>query len=290
VKALPEFLQSGADHNLLPWAWQLAAAEQFDLSIAEVEGAALALGLMPMRYQRNQQTVTVQDQLKLFHSRVAVIGCGGLGGYVIEELARLGVGTLVAIDPDLFQEHNLNRQLFSTPSALGRAKVEMAAERVAEINPATTLLPVQAAYAPERAGELLGGAHVVVDALDSIPVRLALAKSCAALAIPLVHGAIAGWYGHVCTQFPGDQSIERLYGRSPQERGVEERLGNPSFTPAVVASLETAEVCKLLLGTGVTLRSRCLVINLFDMTFDEIALPSAGEQEPTCHPLTMPAV
>lgn len=277
MKALPEFLQSGADQNLLPWACHRAAAEQFHVSPAEVEGVALSLGLTPLRYQRNQQTIPVQDQLRLFRSRVAVIGCGGLGGYVIEELARLGVGTLVAIDPDVFQEHNLNRQLLSTTSALGRAKVELAAERVAEINPATTLLPVQAPYAPEDAAELLGGAQVVVDALDSIPTRLALAKSCAEMQIPLVHGAIAGWYGHVCTQLPGDRSIERLYGRSAQQRGVEQRLGNPSFTPAVVASLESAEVCKLLLGIGAALRGRCLVINLLDMTFDEIPLDCDGE-------------
>jgi molybdopterin/thiamine biosynthesis adenylyltransferase len=118
---------------------------------------------------------------------------------------------------------------------------------------------------------------VVVDALDSISTRLALANSCATLGIPLIHGAIAGWYGHLCTQFPGDHSIQSLYGRAPEERGVEKRLGNPSFTPAVVASLEVAEVCKLLLGVGSPLRGRWLVINLFDMTFDEIPLPREGE-------------
>ena len=276
MKALPEFLQSGADQNLLSWDCQLAAAQQFCVSPAEVEGVALSLGLMPSRYQRNQQIISVPDQLKLFRSRVAVIGCGGLGGYVIEELARLGVGTLVAVDPDIFQEHNLNRQLLSTTGALGRAKVELAAERVAEINPATTLLPLQAPYAPEAAAEMLGGAQVVVDALDSITTRLALAKSCTEMRIPLVHGAIAGWYGHVLTQLPGDRSIEGLYGSSPQPRGVEQRLGNPSFTPAVVASLESAEVCKLLLGAGKVLRNRCLVINLLDMTFDEIPLDCDG--------------
>ena len=276
MKALQEFLQSGADHDLLPWACQLAAAQQFCISLAEVEGTALSLGLMPSRYQRNQQIITVQDQLKLFRSRVAVIGCGGLGGYVIEQLARLGVGTLVAIDPDIFQEHNLNRQILSTTDALGRAKVELAAERVAEINPATTLLPVHGPYTPENAAELLGGAQVVVDALDSITTRLALAKSCAELGIPLVHGAIAGWYGHVLTQLPGDRSIEGLYGSAPQQRGVEQRLGNPSFTPAVIASLESTEVCKLLLGAGKVLRNRCLVINLLDMTFDEISLDCDG--------------
>ncbi len=273
LAGLLDFLQTGSEHNLLPWQCQLEAARQFDLTLPQIEGHALALGLMPARYARNQNTFTVYDQLRLFRSRVAVIGCGGLGGYVIEELARVGVGTIRAIDPDIFQEHNLNRQILSSPAALGRPKVELAAERVAEINPAVTLVPVQELYMPGRAGQLLGSAQVVVDALDSIHTRLALANSCGALGIPLVHGAIAGWYGHLCTQFPGDNSIQHLYGNTPHRHGVEARLGNPAFTPAVVASLEAAEVCKILLGVGSALRGRWLVINLFDMTFDEIALP-----------------
>jgi tRNA A37 threonylcarbamoyladenosine dehydratase len=122
-----------------------------------------------LRYQRNQHTLTVYDQLKLFRSRVAVIGCGGLGGYVIEEMARLGVGTIYAIDPDIFQEHNLNRQLLSSPASLGRAKVEMAAARVAEINPATTLVPMLEAYTPERAAELRGGRCTRLDFHPACP-------------------------------------------------------------------------------------------------------------------------
>ena len=278
LQPLPDFLLRGADRNFLPWACQRAAAEEFNISYAEVEGVALALGLLPVRYQRNQQTFTVYDQLKLFRSRVAVIGCGGLGGFVIEELARVGVGTITAIDPDIFEESNLNRQLLSGTSALGCAKVEIAAARIADINPSITLRPVQAPYAPQQAAELLDGAQVVIDCLDSIPTRLALAKSCAEMGIPLVHGAVAGWYGHLCTQFPGERSIQTLYGGySTDQRGLEARLGNPSFTPAVIASLEAAEVCKLLLKIGVLLRGRWLVINLFDMTFDEIPLPREGE-------------
>jgi len=276
LSELLDFLQTGSDHNLLPWSRQVEAAQQFDMTIPQVEGTALRLGLMPARYARNQNTFTVYDQLRLFQSRVAVIGCGGLGGYVIEELARLGVGTIRAVDPDLFVEHNLNRQILASIKDLGRPKVELAAERVAQINPAVTLVPCHDYYMPGRAGQLLGSAQVVVDALDSIPTRLMLAQSCAQLGIPLVHGAIAGWYGHLCTQYPGENTLQHLYSHSPlqhQQRGIESRLGNPAFTPAVVASLEAAETCKILLGAGVPLRGRWLVINLYDMTFDEIATP-----------------
>ena len=281
MNKVQDFLRKQAEGDLLPWLCQLAASEKFDISIAQVEETALASGLLPARYQRNRQGISVSQQLALFRSRVAVIGCGGLGGYVIEELARLGVGAIIAIDPDIFEEHNLNRQILSTPATLGRPKVKAAALRVAEINPAVTLIPIQAAYLPENGEEILKGANVVVDALDSIPTRLALAQTCAQLDIPMVHGAIGGWYGQVVTQFPGDDTIQRLYSQWVEGKGVEQQLGNPSFTPAVVASIETAEVCKILLGQGETLRNRKLFINLFDMQFEEIFferhLMAAGE-------------
>jgi molybdopterin/thiamine biosynthesis adenylyltransferase len=209
--------------------------------------------------------MTVSDQLTLFHSSVAVVGCGGLGGYVVEELARLGVGRIVVIDPDVFEEHNLNRQLFSSTANLGCAKVQAAFARIQEINPSVTLVPIQAALSPGNGAELLCGCRVAVDALDTIQVRLELAEVCAELDIPLVHGAIAGWYGHVATQFPGDNTLQTIYRSWKAGKGVEQTLGNPSFTPALVASLEVAEVCKLLIGRGSPLRGRQLMIDLFSM-------------------------
>lgn len=279
LRELLEFLHAHATDDLLPWASQVAASVQFNLSLGQIEERAMEMGLLPARYQRNRHSISLQNQLTLFRSCVAVIGAGGLGGYLIEELARLGVGTIIACDPDVFEEHNLNRQILSSPASLGCAKVEVAAARVAEINPAVTLMPIQTAYSRDNGKDLLQSADVVVDALDSIALRLALADTCAALGIPLVHGAIAGWYGQASTQFPGDNTIEHLYGRWAQGKGAEEQLGNPSFTPAVVASIEAAEVCKILLGVGKALKSRTISINLLEMTFEEIVFESPIDEE-----------
>jgi molybdopterin/thiamine biosynthesis adenylyltransferase len=272
VNGLGAFLQEHAEGDLISWSCQGDAATWFGLTLAEAEEAILEQGLLPARYQRNRETIAVRGQLELFRSRVAVIGCGGLGGYVIEELARLGVGQIVAIDPDIFEEHNLNRQLLSTPQTLGQAKVQAAAERVALINPAVTLIPARVALGPGNGHELLRGATVAVDALDSIPVRLELSGICNDLTIPLVHGAIGGWYGHVSTQYPGEQSVEMIYSSWTEGKGAEKRLGNPSFTPAVVASLQVAEVCKIILEEGEPLRRRKLAIDLLSMEFHDICL------------------
>ena len=161
--------------------------------------------------------------------------------------------------------------MLATPATLGRAKVAAASARIAAINPAVTVVPHQVAYGPANGNELLRGADLVVDALDSIPTRLALAATCNDLGIPLVHGAIGGWYGQVTTQFPGDDTLQQIYRHWSAGKGVEQQFGNPAFTPAVVASLQVAEVCKVLLGVGEPLRRRKLVINLHDMEFDEIS-------------------
>lgn len=272
MDALPTYLREQSDAGLIPWRSQMMAAERYGVTVGRVEEVALELGLLPARYQRNRRIISVEGQLALFRSTVAVIGCGGLGGYVIEELARLGVGRIVAIDPDVFEEHNLNRQILSRPGSLGTPKVGAARLRVNEINPAVTLVPIQEAIGGANGRELLRDARIVVDALDSIPVRLEVAEVCEALGIPLVHGAIAGWYGHVATQFPGDRTIQAIYRNWVEGKGIESTLGNPSFTPAIVASLETAEVCKIILGEGKPLRGRKLSLDLLDMEFHEITL------------------
>jgi molybdopterin/thiamine biosynthesis adenylyltransferase len=280
MDTLPIFVRDHAEGGLLSLNRQVEAAECFSVSMAQVEGVALERGILPARYQRNRKALSVRDQLTLFRSSVAVVGCGGLGGYVIEELARLGVGRIIAIDPDVFEEHNLNRQLLSSPDNLGKAKVEAASRRIGEINPSVTLVPVRSALSRENGAGLLGGCRVAVDCLDSITVRLELAEVCTGLGIPLVHGAIAGWYGHVATQFPGDDTLQAIYGSRKTGKGVEESLGNPSFTPALVASLEVAEVCKLLVGQGTTLRGRQLMIDLFSMEMHIINM-GEGDREST---------
>ncbi|ABA88963.1 molybdopterin biosynthesis sulfur carrier protein sulfurylase [Syntrophotalea carbinolica DSM 2380] len=267
---LIHFLKASVQGDLVSWASQVAASERYGLSIAEVEKAILELGLLPARYQRNRNMISTRQQLRLFQSHAVVIGCGGLGGYVLEQLARLGVGKITAIDPDTFEEHNLNRQLLSSPRLLGHAKVDVAANRITDINPAVNLIPVRAAFGAENGAELVAGADVVVDAVDNVPARLALANICGKSGIPLVHGAIAGWYGHVATQYPGDTTLQKIYSRFQDSSGVESELGNPSFTPGVAASFQVAEACKVLIDEGDSLRHRKLHLNLLDMEVVEV--------------------
>ena len=272
ISELKKFLHKHAEENLISWQVHQHAAKKFNCTIAGVENEILSAALLPARYQRNLHMISIAQQKQLFHSKVAVVGSGGLGGYVLEQLARLGVGRLTIIDDDVFEEHNLNRQLFATPSNLGRAKVEVAAERISEINPAVSLSPVKKSFCADNGFDLLQGADCVVDAVDNVTARLEMAKVCQQLNIPLVHAAIAGWFGHVATVLPGDNSLATIYKHWQGGQGIEQQLGNPSFTPAVAAGLQACEVCKLLIAQGKVLRNRQLSFDLSIMEMNEIPL------------------
>lgn len=270
MNGLHTYIRNNSRDGLLPWRFQVEAANSFSVSLAQVEEAALEQEILPSRYQRNRQTISVSDQLTLHHSRVAVIGCGGLGGYIIEELARLGVGQLVVIDHDHFEEHNLNRQILSSVDGLGIAKVEAAWARVKTINPAVTVRPYQQLFSADSGTALLAGCLVAADAVDNIASRKELAAACHKIGIPLVHGAIGGWYGQISTILPEEDPNFKLFGNSSDRQGIEQQLGNPSFTPALVASIQVAEICKLLLKKGDLLHKRRIFVDLLAMEFTEL--------------------
>lgn len=208
-----------------------------------------------------------KENLALRSKKVVVVGCGGLGGYIIELLARLGVGHITAIDGDVFDESNLNRQLFATPFNLGKPKAIAAMHRIQLINPDINIKAVQKIITSENATALLRGHDVVCDALDNIETRFLIQNTSAALGTPLVFGAIAGWYGKVATIFPGDNLLNRLY-KNRMEKGIESQLGNPSFTPALVAAIQVSEVVKILTNKDGLLRNRFLMIDTLNHEYE----------------------
>ncbi len=243
-------------------------------AVREVELAALEEGIMPWRYVRNLGTIGLEGQARLLRATVAVVGLGGLGGYVAEALARMGVGRLILIDGDVFEEHNLNRQALSTEAGLGESKAQTAKRRIAEINSAVEVTAHATTLTHENLPNLLAGADVVVDGLDRLPTRLMLQDGAQALGIPMVHGSIAGFLGQVMTIFPGDPGLHGLYGEAEglPEHGLEEQLGTPAATPMAVAAWEAQEVVKILTGKGEPLRNRLLLMDMESGTVEVLQM------------------
>ncbi|MFB0547151.1 MAG: ThiF family adenylyltransferase [Anaerolineae bacterium] len=258
---LNELAELEGELKVIPLDRLQALAHEFDLSLREVELAALEARILPRRYLRSFGTVGWEGQIKLLNSTVTVVGLGGLGGNVVEGLARMGVGRLILIDGDVFVDHNLNRQILSTEAILGSSKTEVARARVAQINSALEVVLHSVQATAETLPRLLKGADVVVDALDRLPTRLALQKAAQTLGIPMVHGAIAGYVGQVMTIFPGDGGLQAFYGEDVPQQGAEVQLGCPAATPMMVSAWQVQETLKILLGCGQLLRHKMLFMD-----------------------------
>lgn len=222
------------------------------------------------RYGRNKKTLSDEDQLKLATSCVAIVGCGGLGGYIAEELARIGVGSLVLIDGDRLEVSNLNRQIMATELNIGQWKVEAARDRLQSVNSEVNIKVVRGWFEEDKGPELFQKVDLVCDALDSREARVMLERVCHEMDLPLVFASIAGWFGQIGVSLPGDFSVSRLFGRG--EQGVENVWGNPAFTPAVLASLSVAEAVKLLVGLRPSLRHTWLQVDLLTMEFEQFEI------------------
>lgn len=223
------------------------------------------------RYIRNESMLSPGENLQLRDFRVAVVGCGGLGGHILEMLARLGIGHITAIDGDVFEASNLNRQLLSRPDNLGQPKALEARRHIERINPDVQVTVRHLRLDPENAVNILKGHDLVCDALDNVSSRRIVQQAAEALSIPMVFAAIAGWYAQVTTIMPGDRTLDKLFPEGV-EKGMETQLGNPSFTPALAASIQVAESLKVLLKKEGILQNKLLTINLLDQTYEVIDL------------------
>jgi molybdopterin/thiamine biosynthesis adenylyltransferase len=225
----------------------------------------------PKQYQRNHEAISREDQAKLAEKWVLIAGCGGLGGYVIENLGRVGVGHLRLVDGDCFEESNLNRQLLSSHMNLGRPKVLAAKQRMQAVNPNVEVEGFQTRINAENALELMKGCDLVVDCLDNISSRKVLQAACEQAGLILVHGAVAGWMGQVCVVMPGERLLDMLYPDQNAERGEEINQGTLSFTAATIGSIQASLAIKQLLGKG-TMGKKVLLIDLEESLFQTIAL------------------
>ncbi len=241
------------DISLVPWQVCRSAATEAGIPARMVELWACENGICPSRYERNMGTLGLEGQARLLSSKAAVIGCGGLGGWIIEILARAGLGEITVADGDVFGDNNLNRQAFCDEGNIDSSKAFEALERVRKINGAVEVRAWDKHLTLDNAPMILEGCKVAVDALDSNKARAVLLSACRDMAIPLVHGAIGGFWGQSCVLFPEDRAPWEAGAGT--DKGVEELTGNPPFTPVFIAAIEAAEAIRLITGVGKPLRN-----------------------------------
>lgn len=202
------------------------------------------------------------DQKALQQATVSIIGCGGLGGRSAELLVRLGIGSLILTDPDIFTSSNLNRQIFCTPETLGHEKSRVVAHELLKINPKADIRFHVQAFTEES----IQGADLVIDGLDSAQARLELAKICRMRSIPLIHGAVKQWYGHIGIDHEGSTLIDTLY---PNQE-IDSAPKVLPMTVALIAAMQVSEACKHILRKRSPLQNGWLQCDLLNCDYEQI--------------------
>lgn len=229
----------------------------------------MANGVWPLRFIRNAGSLTLTEQEFLLRSRVAIIGCGALGGYVALLLARIGVGSLVLCDDDIFEETNLNRQLFCNEASLGRPKVAVAEEQLLSTASHLLLTTFNERATRKSLPYILTGAHALVDCVDSVGARIIMDEAAVNLGIPYIHGALVGVEGFAGVSFAteGLGLVRSLYGCDTtmnDDAHVIAEMGLFPSTPSCIASLQALFTVQTLLAalSGETPQNRLVHLDM----------------------------
>lgn len=228
---------------------------------------------MQERYIRNLGPLTEEECLLLRQRRVFLAGCGGLGGYLLEHLLRAGVGAITVCDGDTIVPSNLNRQLLADMESLGRSKTEAACARAALVNPEAAVEARPVFLTADNALGLIAGHDLALDALDSPAARRILASACRQAGIPLVHGAIRGWYAQAAVILPDSGMMEQLY---PADASAAPDQGSLSPTVGLCAAIQAGEAVKLLCGRPSPLAGRLLWVDLVEQEYQVVSFCPEG--------------
>jgi len=242
---------------------------------------------MPERYTgmgyweiitRQMSIVTKSQQTRFKESKIAVIGCGGLGGTVIEMLARMGVGELNIIDNDSFDMSNLNRQLMSSIDCLGKSKSEVTKEKIRLVNPYVKVNAFNEELNEKNLDRIIGNCDIAIDGLDNLVTRVLISRYTKKKEIPFIHGAVHGTMGQM-TVFKHDTiTYEELFslpslGKELNDKTKQEIQNLSQGTPPVIGpianiigSLEAFESFKIITNIGkITLAPKILNLDLLNL-------------------------
>ncbi|MCQ2744398.1 MAG: tRNA threonylcarbamoyladenosine dehydratase [bacterium] len=225
------------------------------------------------QFSRTELLIGKEGLKKLFESKVIVFGIGGVGGYIVEALARSGIGAIGLVDNDKFSITNLNRQIYATQNTIGQYKVDVAEERIKSINPTCKVEKFKKFFSPENSEQFdFGKYNYIVDAIDTVSGKIELVVKADKLGIPIISSMGTGNKMHpemfeisdiyktsvcplakVMRQELKKRNIKHLkvvYSKEiptkpniSQEKSKQEKIiGSNAFSPAVAGLIMASEV------------------------------------------------
>ena len=226
------------------------------------------------RYHRHLLLPEVgeEGQQKLLGAKVLLLGAGGLGSPAALYLAAAGVGTIGIVDMDVVDDSNLQRQILHNVDRVGDRKVDSAKKTLTLLNPDVNVITFDVRLDASNMEEIISGFDVVVDGADNFPVRYMLNDASVKLGIPVVHGSIFRFEGHVTVFDPrnGPTYRDLLPEPPPPELAPScAEAGVLGVLPGIVGSIQALEAIKLILGLGDSLVGRYLTFDANEMSFRE---------------------
>jgi molybdopterin/thiamine biosynthesis adenylyltransferase len=229
------------------------------------------------RYSRHLALpeVGIPGQVRLQEAKVLIVGLGGLGTPVSMYLAAAGVGRLGLVEFDDVDESNLQRQVLYGESDIGRPKLEVALERLHEINPLIELTPHVGRLEASNAMSVLEGYDIVVDGSDNFPTRYLVSDACVLAGKPNVYGSIFRFEGQVSVFWGQRGPCYRCLFPEPPPPGLVPSCaegGVLGVLPAIIGSLQANEVIKLILEVGDPLIGRLILFDALQARIREVRL------------------
>jgi adenylyltransferase/sulfurtransferase len=227
--------------------------------------------------------IGLNGQYRFKKAKVLIAGLGGLGSPISTQLCTMGIGFLRIVDRDVVEASNLQRQHLYSMNELGLPKAEAAALRLSRMNPYIEVEPIPTAFTFENLDLLLDDVEIVVDGLDNMKTRYMINRACVNKGIPFIHGAVITNVGNATTIIPKKTPcLECFQGGLTDETlpscatsGVVPNIIN------IIASIQTSEVVKLVLGKEPNLAGKLIHCDLSDLSFETIDIQRV-ENCPVC--------
>ena len=246
------------------------------------------------RYSRHLilPEVGVDGQKKLKAASILLIGTGGLGSPLALYLAAAGIGRLGLVDYDVVDESNLQRQVIHGTRDVGRAKLDSAADTIADLNPYVTIEKYNVPLTSENALDIVANYDVIIDGTDNFPTRYLVNDACVLLGKPNVYGSVFRFEGQVSVFYAKEGPCYRCLFPAPPPPGLVPSCadgGVLGVLPGTIGTLQATEAIKLIVGFGQPLIGRLLLYDATEMTFDTIKLrkdpncPICGERPTQTH-------
>lgn len=228
---------------------------------------------------RQKEIFSEEEQEILRTTPIVIIGCGGLGGTIIEQFVRAGFEELTIVDQDVFDETNLNRQVRSNLGTVGKSKVKITKSAMEQINPNINITDYDLIIDEKNISKILKGNKILVDAVDNVYTRVLISREAKQQGMVFVHSAVEKTMGQLSVFEPKSVSYEELFRLKSVDKALDDDVKNYllsisakkpqvlGVTPSIFGSLQVNETIKYILNKkDVVLAPKVLMWDLFNIS------------------------